>query len=412
MNQNIKVYIIQIFSDLKGWRRPLVGWLLKNKNKMRILIVNNSSNQRLSLDEFLSWKLNSSAKSENATVKKFIEKGARIWFGSDFFSRYFDFVFYEKSIQEGKSAWFPSEKSEKQFLIIAKGRALLQNRTCQPADLERGLAEIEQVQSLVNNKSALSLPAKAVNRWNLIGGYDRVKLLLEQSVVWFYKKKQLLDDFGISPSRGAILYGPPGCGKTLLAQSVAQESGATFMAIQISQLVKSLVGESEKAIANLFRKAKELGSPCLLFLDEIDAMFSSSGGDLKMKMCSQIISELDGLESKDQIVVLCATNYIEGVDSSLLRSGRIDRRILVGPPTFQDRLEIISLLLSNLKIAKSIDIDVTFLAKESEGFTGSTLNECIRRACLSAVAQSHEEPCLTSHDIFLTMKLFSPPASL
>jgi SpoVK/Ycf46/Vps4 family AAA+-type ATPase len=148
-------------------------------------------------------------------------------------------------------------------------------------------------------------------------------------VIWFYKKKENFKRLGIEPAKGAILYGPPGCGKTLLAKSVSIESGATFIPVQIPELVKSHVGESEKAISSIFRKAID-NSPSVLFLDEIDAIFTSKdSSDLNSKLVSQLISEIDDLTIDSQVVVLAATNYIDAIDSLLLESGKNYKRLIM-----------------------------------------------------------------------------------
>lgn len=214
-----------------------------------------------------------------------------------------------------------------------------------------------------------------------IGGYLEEKMLLEESVVWFHKYPTRFRNLGISPCKGTLLYGPPGCGKTLLAKQAAKKSGANFVVVRIPDLVKSYVGESEKAIGDIFQKAKQ-SAPCILFLDEIDALFSGTTSDLNAKVCIQFCYELDQLNViEDKVTVLAATNHKEKINQSILSSSRMDRSIYIGMPSSNDRQEIIKFGLARTKLTMDIDNTViSQLVTRTEAMTGSDIQEFLRKA--------------------------------
>ncbi|KAF9353074.1 hypothetical protein BGX26_009134 [Mortierella sp. AD094] len=163
--------------------------------------------------------------------------------------------------------------------------------------------------------------------WSDIGGLENVKRTLEESVIWIYKHAEAYARMGISPSKGVLLYGPPGTGKTLLAKAVATESEANFMAVSIPDLIKGEVGESEKAIAKIFKMANRC-NPCIVFLDELEAIFGTreSSGGLGKQLISQLLLELD--DCVKGVVILAATNHPEAIDSSILRPGEYHTHVI------------------------------------------------------------------------------------
>ena len=214
------------------------------------------------------------------------------------------------------------------------------------------------------------------------------KVLLEESVVWFHKYPTRFRNLGISPCKGTLLYGPPGCGKTLLAKQAANKSGAKFVVVKIPDLVKSHVGESEKAIGVIFQKAKQ-SAPCILFLDEIDALFSGTTSDLNAKVCSQFCYELDQLDViEDKVTILAATNHKERINQSILSSNRMDRSIYIGLPSSSDRQEIIKMGLARTTLPMDIDNAViSQLVTRTEGMTGSDIQEFLRKAFMKYMMQ-------------------------
>ncbi|KAF9413232.1 hypothetical protein BGZ76_005055, partial [Entomortierella beljakovae] len=218
--------------------------------------------------------------------------------------------------------------------------------------------------------------------WSDIGGLETVKKTLEESVIWIYKHADAYARMGISPSKGVLLYGPPGTGKTLLAKAVATESEANFMAISIPDLIKGEVGESEKAIAKIFKMANKC-TPCILFLDELEAIFGTreSSGGLGKQLISQLLLEMDGCVKG--VVVLAATNHPEAIDGSILRPGRLDRLVYVPPPTFEERVVILEILGKSTKFSKNIDLRT--VGNLSNNFTGADLKALVRKAGLLAL---------------------------
>lgn len=239
--------------------------------------------------------------------------------------------------------------------------------------------------------------------WTDIGGLTTAKHLLEESAVWIYKHAEAYERLGIRPSKGLLLHGPPGTGKTLLAKAVATESSANFLAISIPDLIKGEVGESEKAVSRIFQTSIRC-SPCVVFLDELEAIFSSrdASGDVGKKLISQFLIEMDHLDkSNASVIILGATNYPEAIDDSILRPGRLDRLIYIGPPDVDEREQILQVLKQSTKLDPSVDLKR--IAQLSEGYTGADLKAVIRKAGLLAlksqatfITQEHIECALDS----------------
>jgi transitional endoplasmic reticulum ATPase len=189
---------------------------------------------------------------------------------------------------------------------------------------------------------------------------------------------------GIEAPRGILLYGPPGTGKTLLARAVATESEANFISIKGPELLSKWVGESERGVRETFRKAK-MAAPAIIFFDEIDALVPRRGsgfGDSHVteRVISQLLTEVDGLEKLENVVVIGATNRPDLVDPALLRPGRFDRLVFVPPPDERARLEIFKIHTRNMPLAR--DVDLRVLAKETEGYSGSDIAALCREAAM------------------------------
>ncbi len=226
-------------------------------------------------------------------------------------------------------------------------------------------------------------------RWSDIGGLEEVKQELREAVEWPLKYPESFERMGIKPPKGILLYGPPGCGKTLLAKAVATESEANFISIKGPEIFSKWVGESERAIREVFRKARQV-APCVIFLDEIDAIAPIRGlgyGDSMVteRVVSQLLTEIDGIEKLDGVVVIAATNRPDIVDPALLRPGRFDRLIYVPPPDQKGRLEILKIHTRNMPLAD--DVDLEEIAKITEGFSGADLGVLCREAGLYALRE-------------------------
>jgi transitional endoplasmic reticulum ATPase len=212
-------------------------------------------------------------------------------------------------------------------------------------------------------------------KWSDIGGLEEVKSELQQAVEWPLKYADLFEKSGAKPPKGILLYGPPGTGKTLLAKALANESEANFISIKGPELLSKWVGESESGIREIFRKAKQ-AAPTVVFFDEVDSIAPVRGGgssdsNVTERVVSQLLTELDGLEELQKVVVLAATNRPDIVDPALLRPGRFDRVLKVPPPDKKARLEILKLHTAKNPLAS--DVDLERIAEKTDGFTGADL---------------------------------------
>ncbi|MFX1245579.1 MAG: AAA family ATPase, partial [Promethearchaeota archaeon] len=224
-------------------------------------------------------------------------------------------------------------------------------------------------------------------RWSDVGGLELIKHKLQQAVQWPLQNPDAFNRLGVEPPRGVLLYGPPGCGKTLLARAVATESEANFISIKGPELLSKWVGESEKAVREVFRRARH-AAPAIVFFDEIDAIAparGTGGGDshVSERVISQFLTEVDGIQGLQDIVVLAATNRPDLLDPALLRPGRFDRHILVPAPDEGARKQIFEIYTKNMPIAKDVKLDE--LVRLSENFAGSDIAACCREAALAAL---------------------------
>jgi transitional endoplasmic reticulum ATPase len=227
--------------------------------------------------------------------------------------------------------------------------------------------------------------------WERIGGLEKTKAELIEAVEWPIKNRKMFTDMGIRPPRGILLYGPPGTGKTLLAKAVATESEANFISVKGPELLNKWVGESEKAVREIFKKAKQV-APAVIFFDEIDSIAGTrQGGDgskASESVVNQILTEIDGVEELSDVVVLAATNRPELVDAALLRPGRFDRHLLVSPPNVDARVEILKVHTKEVPLAK--EVLLSSLAKDTEGYSGADLEAFVREAAMIVLREIKE----------------------
>ncbi|KAI7818546.1 P-loop containing nucleoside triphosphate hydrolase protein [Gamsiella multidivaricata] len=267
---------------------------------------------------------------------------------------------------------------------------------------------LEAMKSIKVSALRQSASAQKVDpvRWSDIGGLEDVKKTLEESVIWLYKHAEAYTRMGISPSKGVLLYGPPGTGKTLLAKAVATESEANFMAVLIPDLIKGEVGESEKAIAKVFRMATRC-SPCIVFLDELEAIFGTreSSGGLGKQLISQLLLEMDNCG--EGVVILAATNHPEAIDASILRPGRLDRLVYVPPPTFDERVAILQILKGMTQISNNVDLRT--VSNLSNNFTGADMKALVRKAGLFALKANRTS--IEAQDFFAAASEVQPSVS-
>ncbi|MGQ4834591.1 MAG: CDC48 family AAA ATPase [Candidatus Asgardarchaeia archaeon] len=226
-------------------------------------------------------------------------------------------------------------------------------------------------------------------KWSDIGGLNEVKQQLIEAVEWPFKYPERFERMGITPPRGILLYGPPGCGKTMLARAVATESEINFISVKGPELLSKWVGESEKAIREVFRKAR-MAAPAIIFFDEIDAIAPRRGlgyGDsgVTERVISQLLTEMDGISNMHDVIAIAATNRPDMLDPALLRPGRFDRIIYVPPPDKEARLEILRIYTSKMPLAD--DVDLEEIARLTEGFAGSDLAALTREAAMNALRE-------------------------
>ena len=228
-------------------------------------------------------------------------------------------------------------------------------------------------------------------RWDDIGGLEDVKQQLREAVEWPLKYPEIISKMGIEPPKGILLYGPPGTGKTLLAKAVATESGANFIAIRGPEILSKWVGESEKAIREVFRRARQV-APCVVFFDEIDSIAPARGARFDSgvtdRIVNQLLTEMDGIQPLRKVVVIAATNRPDILDPALLRPGRFDRQVYVPPPDFKARLEIFKVHTRRVPLAG--DVDLSELARLTEGYTGADIAAVVREAVMLALRERLE----------------------
>ncbi|KAK4512633.1 uncharacterized protein ATC70_003337 [Mucor velutinosus] len=226
--------------------------------------------------------------------------------------------------------------------------------------------------------------------WSDVGGQADIKQRLKESVEWPLQHPEAFTRLGIRPPKGILLYGPPGCSKTLMAKALATEAGSNFIAVKGPELFSKWVGESEKAVHEVFRKARA-ASPSIVFFDEIDALTvkrgsSGDGGtSVADRVLSQLLNELDGVEALVNVTVVAATNRPDIIDDALLRPGRIDRILYVGPPNLESRKEIFRIQLKKMTVDRDIDIDE--IAEKSQGCSGAEAVAICQEAALFAMEE-------------------------
>jgi transitional endoplasmic reticulum ATPase len=227
-------------------------------------------------------------------------------------------------------------------------------------------------------------------KWEDVGGLEDVKAELAEAVEWPLKHPEIFDALETEPPRGILLFGPPGTGKTLLAKAVANESESNFISVKGPELLSKWVGESERGVRQVFRKARQ-AAPSIIFFDEIDALMPKRGSyigssHVTESVVSQILTELDGLEELTNVVVLGATNRPDMLDDALLRPGRLDRMIYVPPPDPEGRKKIFEVYLRNRKILAN-DVNIDELVEETEGYVGADIEALVREAKISAMRE-------------------------
>ncbi len=247
-------------------------------------------------------------------------------------------------------------------------------------------------------------------QWADVGGLTDVKHELQEAVEWPIKKPEVFKRIGIRPPKGILLFGPPGCGKTMLARAVATESEANFISIKGPELFSKWVGESEKAIREVFRKGRS-AAPSIIFFDELDSVaprrgMGSDDGAAAEHVISQLLTEMDGIEALVNVVVIGASNRPDMIDPAILRPGRFDRLIFVPPPDHATRLQILKIHTRNMPLAEGVDIDR--ITSQAAGYSGADLEAVCREAGLISLRRNIETKNVTMEDFRDALEVVKP----
>ncbi|XP_076672611.1 ATPase family gene 2 protein homolog A isoform X2 [Andrena cerasifolii] len=254
-------------------------------------------------------------------------------------------------------------------------------------------------------------------RWSDIGGQKDLKLKLKQAVEWPLRHPEVFQRMGITPPRGVLMFGPPGCSKTMIAKALATESKVNFLNIKGPELFSKWVGESEKAVREVFRKARQV-SPSIVFIDEIDALgsergsSSNAGSNVQERVLAQLLTELDGVTALGSVTLVAATNRPDKIDKALLRPGRLDRIIYVPLPDDETRQEIFDIKLRNMPIAK--DVNVIDLVELTEGYSGAEIQAICHEAAMKALEEDLNAATITKEHFKAALAIITPrtPPSL
>lgn len=250
--------------------------------------------------------------------------------------------------------------------------------------MEDFLAALREVEPSALREVFVEVPATS---WEDVGGLEGAKRLLREAVEWPLKYGALFETAGAKPPKGILLTGPPGCGKTLLAQAVASETRVNFISVKGPALLSKYVGESERGVREVFRKAKQ-AAPCLVFFDEIDALVPRRSADaadshVSERVVGQFLAELDGVEQLKGVLVLAATNRPDIIDPALLRPGRFDAVVEIPRPDERERLEILAVHTRGKPLAE--DVCLATVAARTKDLTGADLGAICQRASLHAI---------------------------
>ena len=282
-------------------------------------------------------------------------------------------------------------------------------------DLEKltvGMDDFREALALIEPSAIREVFTEVADvRWDDVGGLDEAKRILKESIEWPALYPELFKQAGVAPPRGILLYGPPGVGKTLLAKAVATESGANFISVKGPALMSRWVGETERAVRELFHKAK-LASPCIVFLDELDSIAPRRGGSdssaVSDRTIAQLLTEMDGIQELTGVVVLAATNRKDLVDPALLRAGRFDFLIELPRPDPAARLAIFKVHTRCRPLAGDVDL-AELAGAASEGQSGADIELICRNASLAAIREYlavHKEKAETDGHLVIRLKHF------
>jgi len=264
-----------------------------------------------------------------------------------------------------------------------------------PSLIDRMIIKRDDFRGALNEVSPSAMREVLVElpkiNWDHVGGLEDAKKEVRESVEWPMNSPEKFARMGIQPPAGVLLYGPPGTGKTLMAKAVANETDANFISVRGPQLLSKWVGESEKAIRQTFRKARQV-APTVIFFDELDSLAPGRGGDVgsnvSERVVNQLLTELDGLEEMEDVMVIGATNRPDMIDPALIRSGRFDRLVYIGEPDVDGREQIFRIHTGDTPLAP--DVSLRELAELTQGYVGSDIESIAREAAIQALREDHE----------------------
>jgi transitional endoplasmic reticulum ATPase len=242
--------------------------------------------------------------------------------------------------------------------------------------------------------------------WEDVGGLDDVRKQIEEAFVPEEGNKSY-ERLGIVPAKGVLLYGPPGTGKTLIAKAIANEAGANFITVNGPEMASKWFGESERAIRQIFKRAKQM-APCIIFFDELDSIAPIRGsGDSSAweKVVAQMLTSMDGVESLNNVMVMAATNRPDMIDPALLRPGRFDKLVLVGKPNEKARLNILNVHTRKMPLK---DVDLEYIASKTDGYVGADLAALCREAGLNAYRNDKDSEFITMEDFEAALQKIVP----
>ncbi|TMW62911.1 hypothetical protein Poli38472_005529 [Pythium oligandrum] len=294
----------------------------------------------------------------------------------------------------------------------------------EPRVFEVTMADFEQATQVVVASAIRSAAGAAKNTeqlgWDSIGGQEETKLALQQALEWPIKYPQTFERLGVSPPRGILLYGPPGCSKSTIVRAAAHSSGATFLSLSAAQVFSPFFGDAEASVRQVFRDARA-ALPAIIFFDEIDVLVAkrefdgassgsgSGSGSTAMRVLSTMLNEMDGVESAEGLLVIGATNRPDCIDAALLRPGRFDRILFVDLPTERDRYAILQIHTKRMTLHE--DVDLVQIAQDTSFFSGAELENVCREAALRALRESIHAECVCMRHFIEAVASIRPASS-
>ncbi|XP_061957360.1 cell division control protein 48 homolog A-like [Populus nigra] len=296
-----------------------------------------------------------------------------------------------------RKAFEEAEKNAPSIIFIDELDSIAPKREKTHGEVERRIVSqlLTLMDGLKSRAHVIVMVVEVPNvSWEDIGGLENIKRELQETVQYPVEHPEKFEKFGMSPSKGVLFYGPPGCGKTLLAKAIANECQANFISVKGPELLTMWFGESEANVREIFDKARQ-SAPCVLFFDELDSIATQRGnsagdaGGAADRVLNQLLTEMDGMTAKKTVFIIGATNRPDIIDPALLRPGRLDQLIYIPLPDEASRLQIFKACLRKSPVSR--DVDLAALARYTNGFSGADITEICQRACKYAIRENIEK---------------------